>query len=137
MQPPRVLWVDDLAGLEDYSISVRDNLQRHGLEVFLERSAKEAMRRIADESFDALILDLMMPPGDFSDVETARGTSTGLRLLSYVRELGKRVPVLILSGRGTFEGEEERIKALGAKYMSRMRGASTIAGALKKMLEGS
>jgi DNA-binding response OmpR family regulator len=65
----RILLVDDDAAVRSM---MTQGLERRGFEVIAAASVIEALRRIADESFDVLISDLHMPnPGDGFTVVSA------------------------------------------------------------------
>ncbi len=54
------------------------------------------------EDVDAVILDIMMPPGRlFEDQDTKEGLRTGLRFLEKMRGLDERIPVICLTNTDT------------------------------------
>ncbi len=84
----RILVVED----ED---KVRRALQRgleeQGHEVVAIDDGEQGLERALSESFDLLILDLMLPGRD------------GLEILREIRASGRRTPTMILTARGTVE----------------------------------
>ncbi|MHB1651577.1 MAG: response regulator, partial [Desulfitobacteriaceae bacterium] len=78
---PKVLLVDDEAGLREL---VRVYLENVGFEVKEAADGLEAGKRLADEEFDLLILDIMMPKMD------------GLSLCQKVRAT-HNLPILLLT----------------------------------------
>lgn len=94
----RVVLIDNEPGPMHYYFKF---LRLHGYEVSSFVSADEAKEWIADESIEAptaVILDLMMPPGDaFTMQETRNGLETGLCLQKLIRTRFPSLPVLILS----------------------------------------
>ena len=84
---PRLLLIDDDLRLSDM---VSGYLQRNGFEVETAGSLQAGRDRLAHGSFDALLLDLMLPDGDGLD---------------FTRELrsqprSRRLPLLMLTARG-------------------------------------
>lgn len=64
-------------------------LKRDGHEVIVTRDGKEALKKIASETPDLVITDIMMP------------YSSGLEIISAVRHnYTHRLPIIILSGMG-------------------------------------
>jgi two-component system, OmpR family, phosphate regulon response regulator OmpR len=84
---PRLLLIDDDARLSDM---VGGYLRQNGYSVDTAASLAQGRSKLADEPFDALLLDLMLPDGDGLD---------------FTRELRgqprtKRLPLLMLTARG-------------------------------------
>ena len=92
---PRVLVVDDELAIRRF---LRASLPAQGYQIFEAESGEQALRAVATERPDLIILDLGLP--DLDGVEVTR------RLREW-----SRVPVLILSVRGH---EDEKIAALDA-----------------------
>src|SRR5512142_351563 len=81
---PRLLLVEDSARL---AASIREYLERHGFEVFVEGDGLAALERFERLKPELVILDLMLPGKD------------GLAICREVRALA-RTPVLILTAKG-------------------------------------
>jgi two-component system response regulator RstA len=81
---PRVLLVEDSARL---AASIREYLERHGFEVFVEGDGLAAVERFDRLKPELVILDLMLPGKD------------GLAICREVRAVA-RTPVLILTAKG-------------------------------------
>ncbi len=84
----RILIVEDepkVAG------ALREGLQQEGFEAVVALTGEDGFFRLHDESFDLVILDLMLP-----------GRS-GLQILETMRERGLDTPVLVLTARDTVE----------------------------------
>jgi two-component system response regulator RstA len=81
---PRVLLVEDSARL---AASIREYLERHGFEVFVEGDGLAAVERFERLKPELVILDLMLPGKD------------GLAICREVRAVA-RTPVLILTAKG-------------------------------------
>jgi two-component system, OmpR family, KDP operon response regulator KdpE len=88
-----ILVVDDEAPMRKY---VSANLRARGYQVLTATDGTEALKLMAERTFDLLILDIMMPGPD------------GLALLGTVRR-ESAVPVIMLSARGR---EADKVNAL-------------------------
>lgn len=97
LHPPRpcVLFVDDdVYQAQAYIDALRDN----GFDVVSCQSASDALHLAASQTFDAFILDVMMPPGDAFDArEVAGGFRTGLAIARRLVELAPTTKVAALS----------------------------------------
>jgi DNA-binding response OmpR family regulator len=90
----RILLVEDHELLRE---SLHNGLTSLGYAVDATGDGEEGMWHALHESYDLLILDIMVPK------------VTGLEILSKVREAGKDVPVLMLTAR---DGVEDRVDGL-------------------------
>lgn len=73
--------------LTDFEVSTITNLDE----------AWEYLKENKDE-VDAIILDVMMPPGKLLNLEeTANGLRSGIIFLEYLKELDEGIPVIILT----------------------------------------
>jgi len=90
----RILVVEDE---EKVASALRDGLEAEQFEVSVAASGEEGFSLASRETFDLLILDLMLP---------RRG---GIEVLSTLRTRGMRAPVLVLTAR---DGIEDRVQAL-------------------------
>jgi two-component system response regulator MprA len=92
----RVLVVDDEPAIRG---ALRRALALEGYHVDLAADGAEAMRRLAAQPPDAMILDLLMPEID------------GLELCRRIRHAGNETPVLVLTAR---DGVADRVTGLDA-----------------------
>jgi len=90
----KILIVEDEAKTSEY---LRQGLSEAGFVVDLARNGLDGHHRAMTESYDLIVLDIMLPDLD------------GWRILRSLRESGKDVPVLFLTARG---GIDERVKGL-------------------------
>jgi len=90
----RLLVVEDEVKTADY---LRRGLSEQGFTVSVARDGAEGLHLALDNSFDAIILDVMLPG------------MNGWQVLQELRAEGKRTPVLFLTAR---DGVEERVKGL-------------------------
>jgi two-component system, OmpR family, copper resistance phosphate regulon response regulator CusR len=93
---PRVLVVEDERKVLR---SLERGLQAEGYEVVAAATGDEGCRLAVAQSFDCLVLDLMLPGRD------------GLEVLAELRAAGKATPVLILTAR---DAVEDRVAGLDA-----------------------
>ena len=104
----KVLVIDDEQGIRDLLDTL---LRRKGLELF---------RR---ERPDVVVLDLKMPGMD------------GLAVLQQVRSLDPRMPVIILTGAGTPETEQQ-VRAMGVtEYVEKEFSLYLLGDSLKRLLK--
>ena len=90
----RLLVVEDEV---DLARALRKALEEEQFSVDLALDGEEALFQMTEMSYDAIILDLMLPGHD------------GWSLLQALRQMGKRTPVLILTAR---DAVEERVRGL-------------------------
>lgn len=80
----RILVVDDDPGISE---SLNRALRREGCEVAIAQDGEAALESVADQSPDAIILDVSMPKLD------------GLSVCRRLRREGNQVPILVLTAR--------------------------------------
>ncbi len=99
---PRVLVVEDdqYAGLE-----VTAALEDHGFEVECVPTGHQGLLRALHGAFDAVVLDRTLPDID------------GLSILSTLRNVGKQMPVLILSALAAVDERVRGLRAGGDDYL--------------------
>ncbi len=90
----RVLLVEDDDRVASF---VRRGLVEEGFSVDLSRDGPDAFHQVLHESYDVMVLDILIPLMD------------GFEVLEEIRRQGCRVPVLILSAK---DGVEDRIRGL-------------------------
>lgn len=91
-----VLVIEDEGIIAAY---IKRGLEEHGYAVDVASTGREGLDWIMSESFDMLILDVMIPPPD------------GVTLCRIVRDQGKVMPVLMLTA---CDAVEERVAGLDA-----------------------
>jgi DNA-binding response OmpR family regulator len=118
-QTPRILVVDDDRAL---STMVSLVLRQSEFEVDVVNSGDDAIRRATESNFDAVVLDLRMPGKD------------GRTVFRELRELGVRIPVLILSAYDARQAQAE----LGAEgSMNKPFEPDLLVDTLRQMLSRS
>jgi two-component system chemotaxis sensor kinase CheA len=113
----RVLVVDDSRGARQI---VGGALGSAGFEVDLAGSPTEALSVLAEQTYDAIVLDYVLP------------TMDGATLVRKVREIGIRAPVVMLSGAAT---AEDRGKAFDAGANAFLDKDDVRQGALAALIE--
>lgn len=94
----KVLLVDDE---EDFLEVMSERMQARGMEVVTCTSAEEALEKLKSETFDAIILDFMMPGID------------GMQALKDIKARRPEAQIILLTGHATVEKGVEAMK-LGA-----------------------
>jgi two-component system, NtrC family, response regulator HydG len=102
--PAHILVIDDDKAMRDACFQI---LSRQGYRVELAPSAKQGLALLERLSFDAILLDLVMPDMD------------GLEALKKIRALDPDVEVIIITGYGTIQSAVESIKAGAFHFLSK------------------
>ncbi len=98
----RVFVVDDSLGARQV---VGGALSSAGFEVDLAGSPTEALSVLADQQFDAVVLDCVLP------------TMDGATLIGRVRDIGITAPILVLSSAATAEDQQKALAAGADAFM--------------------
>jgi DNA-binding NtrC family response regulator len=99
-----VLVVDD----EEQFLKVfSQRLEGKGMKVDTASSGEDAMKRVKNKEFDAIILDLVMPG------------MGGLETLNRIKKENPDVQIIVLTGHGTIEKGVEAIKAGAVDFMEK------------------
>jgi DNA-binding response OmpR family regulator len=99
---PAVLVIEDEPGIVDF---VGRGLRAEGFAVQSANDGVEGERRALGESFDAVVLDLMLP---------GRG---GMEILATLREAKPGLPVIVLTARGEIEDRVAGLEAGAVDYL--------------------
>ena len=104
IQPYKVLIVEDD---NNVAAALKNELQSQGYTVDCAVSVHEGLARAKHEDFDVVLTDLWLPdPGDLK-------SPGGLKTVCQLRAVKPHLPVIVMSGSATGDGEIESIK-LGA-----------------------
>ena len=96
--------------------------RRKGYDVVLAESGRKGLELFRREHPDVIVLDLKMPGMD------------GLTVLQQVRNLDLRQPVIILTGAGTAEAEQQ-VRALGVtEFVEKEFSLHCLGDSLKRLL---
>jgi DNA-binding response OmpR family regulator len=100
-----LLLVEDEPRIQDI---VREGLSEDGYDTEVASSAEMAMERItAGGEFDGFVLDILLP-----------GLS-GLELCRWLRDLGRKVPIVMLTAKGSLEDKVEGLDAGADDYLAK------------------
>ena len=91
----KVLLVDDE---QDFLDSLAERMRARGMDVSTTTSAEEAIKKAETESFDAIVLDLMMPEMD------------GIEVLQAIKGKRPDVGIILLTGYATLDKGIEAMK---------------------------
>ena len=113
----KVLIVDDE---QDFLNIISDRLKTRDMNVSTAASAKDAIRCIDEESYDAVVLDLMMPEMD------------GLQTLKIMKEKNPDLQVILLTGHATVEKGIEAMKLGAMDLLEKPADLATIVERIKR-----
>jgi DNA-binding NtrC family response regulator len=113
----KVLLVDDE---EDFLEVLAERMASRGIEVSTATSAAEAIRMAEKESFDAIIVDLMMPEMD------------GLEALKLIKEKKPESQVILLTGHATLDKGIKAMKLGAVDFMEKPADLSQLTEKIKK-----
>jgi two-component system response regulator QseB len=88
--------------------SLRDALRRDGYAVDWGYDARAALAALSSERFEAVLLDLGLPP---PPAGTALGAASGLEVLQQLRSRGDATPVIVVTAR---DATSDRVSGLDA-----------------------
>ena len=115
----KVLVIDDEQGIRDLLDAL---LRRKGYDVILAANGQKGLELFRRERPDVIVLDLKMPGMD------------GLTVLQEVRRLDPRQLVIILTGAGTPDAEQQ-VRALGVtEYVEKEFSLHLLGDSLKRLL---
>jgi DNA-binding NtrC family response regulator len=120
MPPARILVIDDE---EIIGLSCQRVLTEEGYEVQTRLSGPEGLRLLAEEPFDAAIVDLKMP-----------GMS-GLEVLQAIKRDSPHIPVIMITGYATVESAVDAMKLGAFDYVPKPFTPDEVAVVVKKALE--
>jgi DNA-binding NtrC family response regulator len=118
----KILVIDDEQSIRDLLDTL---LRRKGYDVLLAGSGQKGLEFYRRERPDVVVLDLKMPGMD------------GLTVLQQIRSLDPKQPVIVLTGAGTAESEQQ-VHALGAtEYIEKEFSLHRLGDSLKRLLSTS
>jgi DNA-binding response OmpR family regulator len=128
MSKKQILWVeDDFYRLESMIYPFRNSEYKF----IIAFTAKEAIELIKEQSFNLIILDILIPSGEKNNQKNYVFYQ-GQQLLKEIRELRKSIPIIVFSVVGDPNLIEE-IEAMGIKYYSK---GHLLPSDFKKIIEG-
>ena len=114
-----ILVVDDDAGLRK---ALRRVLVAHGFAVEVAEDGDEALARLRSRSFDALVLDVMMPGSD------------GIDVCERLRAAGDQLPVLMLTARYAVSDRVAGLEAGADDYLVKPFANEELVARLRALL---
>jgi DNA-binding NtrC family response regulator len=116
----KILVIDDEQGIR----SLLDTLlSRKGYDVVLADSGRKGLELFRRERPDVVVLDLKMPEMD------------GVTVLKQIRSVDLKQPVIVLTGAGTPE-REQQVRVLGvAEFVEKEFSLHRLGDALKRLLK--
>jgi len=118
----RVLLVEDEPGLV---LTLSDRLQAEGFEVESTASAREALKRLGERSYDIVLLDLMLPDG------------SGFEVCRRLRERDPVTPVLMLTALGATEHRVRGLEQGADDYLAKPFDSQELVARLRALLRRS
>ena len=113
----KVLLVDDEV---DFLDTLSERMRTRGMEVSTSRSGVEALKKVEQESYDVIILDLMMPGVD------------GLEALTILKEKKPDLQVILLTGHASVEKGIEAMKLGAMDFLEKPADLSQLTEKIKK-----
>jgi DNA-binding NtrC family response regulator len=113
----KVLLVDDEV---DFLDTLSERMRTRGMEVSTSSSGSEALKKVEEESYDVIILDLMMPGVD------------GLEALKILKEKRPELQVILLTGHASVEKGIEAMKLGAMDFLEKPADLSQLTEKIKK-----
>jgi two-component system cell cycle response regulator len=118
----RILVVDDDDTVRE---ALKDFLEFHDFAITAVDSAAQALQILAGHDFDLVISDLVMPKMD------------GIALIKAIRETGKDVPLLVMTGFASIEYAVESMKAGATDFITKPLKFDHVMLIINRVLETS
>jgi DNA-binding NtrC family response regulator len=112
----KVLIVDDEKGFLDV---LSERMQSRGMEVTTATSAKEALQKLETETFDAIVLDLMMPE------------MGGIEALQRIKDKSPDSEVILLTGQPSVSKGVEAMKLGASEFLIAPADINTLTETIK------
>jgi len=112
----KVLIVDDE---QDFLDALSERMRARDMEVTTSTSAVDALKKAEKESYDAIVLDLMMPEMD------------GLEALQEIKKNNPELQVILLTGHATVEKGIEAMKLGATDFLEKPADLKTLTEKIK------
>ena len=112
----KVLIVDDE---QDFLDALSERMRARDMEVTTSTSAAVALKKAEKESYDAIVLDLMMPEMD------------GLEALKQIKKNNPELQVILLTGHATVEKGIEAMKLGATDFLEKPADIKTLTEKIK------
>jgi DNA-binding NtrC family response regulator len=116
MATAKVLIVDDE---KDFTRVLSERMETRGLSADTAESGLEAIEKVGKRSYDAVILDLMMPEMD------------GIETLKRLLEINPDLQIILLTGRATMEKGIEAVKLGAVEFLEKPADIDTLMDKIK------
>lgn len=113
----KILLVDDE---KDFIEALGERMENRGMNVSTTTSAKDAIKMVEEEPYDAIILDLQMPEMD------------GIEALKAIKKKNPDMQVILLTGHATVEKGIEAMKLGAMDLIEKPADIEIIAEKIKK-----
>ena len=113
----KVLLVDDEP---DFLEVMAERMEARGMNVVTATSADEALKRLAAETFDAVVLDFMMPGMD------------GIETLKKLKDDKPELHIILLTGYATVEKSVEAMKLGAMDFMEKPADIDKLTAKIKE-----
>ena len=113
----KVLLVDDE---KDFIEALGERMENRGMNVSTTTSAKDALKKMEEEAYDAIVLDLQMPEMD------------GIEALKAIKKKNPDMQVILLTGHATVEKGIEAMKLGAMDLIEKPADIEIIAEKIKK-----
>lgn len=113
----KILLVDDE---KDFLSVMSERMTARGMDVTTAESAQEALEQVESGSFDAIVLDLMMPGVD------------GIETLKAIKQRKPELQVILLSGHATLEKGIEAMKLGAMDFVEKPANIDELTDRIKK-----
>ena len=113
----KVLLVDDE---KDFLDALAERMRTRDIDVTKSTSAKDALKKVEAESYDAVVLDLLMPEMD------------GLEALKILLAKDPKLQVILLTGHATVQKGVEAMKLGAMELLEKPTNFETLMDRIKK-----
>jgi CheY-like chemotaxis protein len=128
----RILFLEDEGDLVQYLPRL---LKERDLEVVATSSIPEALKKFEKEHFDAVLLDIMMPPSEDMDAEALDfGRKTGIEVTQRMKKIKPNVPIVAFTVLTDPEIQAQMRKAGVTKICNKPSEVEQINDALRQVI---
>ncbi len=113
----KVLIIDDE---KDFLDIMAERMGARGMEVSTTTSAEKALKMVLKESYDAVIMDFMMPE------------MNGIEALKAIKEKNPEMQIILLTGHATVEKTVEAMKAGATDFIEKPADLDALSEKIKK-----
>jgi DNA-binding NtrC family response regulator len=113
----KVLLIDDE---KDFINTLAERMKTRGMDVSTSTSPVEALKKVEQESFDAIVLDLMMPEMD------------GIETLAALKEKNPELQIILLTGHATVKKGIEAMKLGALDFLEKPIDLKVLSEKIKK-----